>query len=1088
MDAWDVLSSFGEAALHLSDDDPAVALERLSLLAHRLRGTAALYNYPQVAKLAEVIETFLERAPNFPPEQLPDVQVFLEQAHACIGSSLERIGATGEEGDLGLEFATLGGAALFRDLLRVNAEHLVLEESVEAKVIQRQASVTARLRHFYRDNADDWSFFAPEASDLLEKLAAVLDQVRQSEGETDENAKKAAVDNSIQLLFRATHTLKGAAYMVGLDVMGDLAHALEDLMVQVREGERSFDSGIMEALGSGQQVLGLMLDTARGQDTLLESELAALERRLAQLLGTEVTELEKTPKTLSHTLRHFYHTQADIWAYFGPEAEMHVGASRDLLASAPEGETLSDEDLGELYRALHTLKGAAYTVELAPFGDLSGQLEKLITEVREAELPFGEVREVLGQGVTVLAEMLQVAATEADANATDEDLERTWTTLQNDLMTLLGTPIVTQAADALATGPGTKPSVKVSRVQSVQTVRVRLDKLETLMRLAGEAVTLRSRLAGQVEHLGEVGGLLKNSRARLLRTVSEFETQYLNPNLAAQTQRAEQPEGDEREGLSASLDEMFNELEFDTYNDLNILARSVAEMADDLGEVEAQLGTVTRGFKADTETLQSLSRDLRSEVSRARMVPVGQLFGRLRRLLKTSKERAYKLELAGETTEIDTAILEGLLDPLLHLVRNAATHGVEPRETRLKLGKSETGRVSLRARHQGNHLYLEVEDDGAGIDLEALKRKAVEKGLRRQDEVDALGDDAGQLIFLPGLSTVSEVSTGAGRGVGMDAVLEGVERLQGDITFSSTPDVGTRFVLKLPLTLIVSEALMVRVAGETLAFPANTVETLRYLAKEEIVQEGEGAFAEVNGERLSYLALQPLLGFVREADEPASHALEQAVAILRTGDAKIAVGVDELLELEEVVVRGVGDLLAPLSYLSGTTVSATGHVILMLDPAGLPQLSGEASTPTVSLRQTVRPSQKHLLLVDDSVSVRRVLDKMLARSGYRVTSAVDGQEAVDFILQGDSFDVVLTDLEMPRLNGYELLEELRRRPETLTLPTVIMTTRAGEKHRKLAFELGANHYLTKPIDEAKLLRTLEETLAAPDAGQEEAAR
>ena len=293
-----------------------------------------------------------------------------------------------------------------------------------------------------------------------------------------------------------------------------------------------------------------------------------------------------------------------------------------------------------------------------------------------------------------------------------------------------------------------------------------------------------------------------------------------------------------------------------------------------------------------------------------------------------------------------------------------------------------------------------------------------------------------------------------------------------------------RFTLKLPLTLIVSEVLTVRAADQVLAFPANAVEALRYLPAAAFEPVGDKVFVTANEQRLPFYDLPSLLGLsgaggVAEGVTPP----ERAVALLKVGSERIAVGVDELLELEEVVVRGVSDLLKGVPYLSGTSVSSAGDVVLLLDPDGLRTLAGEAArSETVS--RPVRAAQsvgRRVLLVDDSVSVRRVLGKMLSRADYSVTTAVDGQEAVEFILQGQRFDAVLTDLEMPRLNGYELIEEVRRRPDLAELPIIVMTTRAGEKHRKLAFDLGATDYFSKPADETKLLSALATAVRQVDA-------
>ena len=603
--------------------------------------------------------------------------------------------------------------------------------------------------------------------------------------------------------------------------------------------------------------------------------------------------------------------------------------------------------------------------------------------------------------------------------------------------------------------------------KSVRTIRVGLDKLDTLMNLAGETVAQRSRLGRQLAQFHEVRQLLELSQGRMTRTINDFEEQYLNPRLAAQSaEKMRQVQGSNASQAqapksNAPVQEMFDELEFDTYNDLNILARSIAEMSNDLDEIQGQLGSLVQGFEDETESLQKISRALRSEVSRARMVPIGQLFSRLSRLVQSSADKTYRMKLSGEAAEIDNVILEEITDPLLHLVKNAIAHGVEPREVRERQGKNPEGTVSLSAYLQGNSIVIDVEDDGAGIHADKLRRKAVEKGFRTEEEVAALNDQqALQLMFIPGLSTVETVTTEAGRGVGMDAVATNIQRLKGEIQVFTKPGQGTRFSLKLPLTLLVSEALTVRVSAQTYAFSLNTVRELRMVSKE--VAQGSVAF---EGHDVPIYNLAELLNL------PSADTDLVSLVILEAAGERLAVRVDGFEEIDEVVIKPLGDTLAKLYYLSGATVSSTDEVVLLLEPTGLMRLANEAAQPgeREELPIFTQKSVQRVLLADDSVSVRRVVGKMLERSGYDVTTAIDGQDAFDIVMRGETFDAILTDLEMPRMNGYELIEALRRRDENETTPICVMTTRAGAKHMDLAFALGANEYLSKPVDENKLL-------------------
>jgi chemosensory pili system protein ChpA (sensor histidine kinase/response regulator) len=1053
-DIHDALATFESAAEELGHDYNLESLKELGVLAHRIRGTAALYNYPQLSRLAELIERLMEHGERIPEGNFPMLLDFLERAMVCFRGSLETITETGREGEIGLQLSALGGASLFKSILKAAPEAFVRERDiVTQKGYVQSQDLQGDLRTFFAVNQDSWEFFAPEANEHLDIMATTL-----------ANANPSSDD--ITQLFRSTHTLKGAAYMIDLKPMGDLAHRLEDLMVLVREGGKPFDEGVRAALSEGGHVLRAMLATAEGEATDLNTQLESVNKQLAKELGQTLDEEAPAPNlsdTLVQTLQQFKQDNPDVWDYFAPEVQDNLLEMAQSLEKAHQGDT-SEDTITTIFRAGHTIKGAAYTVNFNALGDVAKDVESISRALRETnDFQYQEVADAMQAGHLALSEMMKAA------NGETHELETALTTFQE----LYGP--LNLSDDLVVAVPTQETKQRKTAESRTSTIRVSLDKIDTLLNLAGEIVISRARLDSQLGRFSDIGSVLEASRRRMVRTTAEFEEKYLNPRLREMSQAITQQPGEQRSGLKNSINEMFDELEFDTYSDLNILARTVSEMTNDLSEVQSQLERFTRGLSQEVEQVQRLSRSLRNEVSRTRLVPISQLYNRLRRLVKQSDlNKFYTLYTSGEGVELDAAILEDITDPMLHLVKNAIAHGVETRDERTVKGKDEAGTISLRAYPQGNYIFVEVQDDGAGIDVTAVKAKALEKGLRTQAEINRLSDEeAVNLIFLPGLSTAKEVTTDAGRGVGMDAVATNIRKLGGDISIATTLGKGTRFTLRLPLTLLVSEAMLIRSGGQTFAFPINTVKTLRYLAADQLT----GSEVNIGEQLLPLYHLHELLHLPVQAT-----GFERAVAVLETGSGQVALSVDDFAQIEEVVIKSLGETLQKLSYLSGATISSRGDVILLLDPASLIQLAGQGIrqavtyTPAVSAPAT---QSLRLLLVDDSVSVRKVVSKMLTRAGYDVTTANDGQDALETLRQS-TFDVVLTDLEMPRLNGYELLEDIRRRFDAATLPVVVMTTRAGEKHMNLAFELGANNYLTKPVDESKLLNFLR-TLQTKDA-------
>jgi chemosensory pili system protein ChpA (sensor histidine kinase/response regulator) len=1012
-DVHDALGSFEQATYQLREAYHPQTFKDLSVIAHRIKGAAALYSYPQVSRLAELVERLIEHGEKIPAHQVPKLQNFLEQVAVCMRGSLEGITERGKEGPIGLQLVALGASQLFRELLEENPEIFVRHQ----QNLQTQSGVATdlhtQLQQGYLANKESWEFFAPEAREYLDTIEAILEESQ-------------TTPEHIHQLFRSTHTLKGAAYMLDFKVMGDLSHQLEDVMVMVREGNRIFDEPVKEAIKQGSQVLRLMIAYAEGQTNHVSELYSKVKGLLDLLLGVE--------SPLVTSLRHFKQANQDIWEYFKPEVQEQLDTfNRAWNEIQHEGP--SEERLNHLFRSMHTIKGAAYTVGLPSMGDVAKQAEHLTRELREGELEFADINEVLKQGHAALSQMLD----SADGQATQVD------------------HAVEQFRSFNLQGQTTNT---VQQTIKETTIRVGLSKIEGLMNLANEMVMTRSRLEQQLMRFQEMSQALEVSRLKMLRTTRDFEEKYLNPRLREVNEGI--PSAKHDSGLRTSFASTFNELELDSYNDLNIVARSISEMGSDLNEVQQQFDRFKRDFGQDLDMVERLSRNLRAEVSRTRLMPVVQLFQRLKRLIKDDADKQYKLEIKGESVELDVAILESINDSMIHLVKNAITHGIETREERLRLGKSPLGRITLQAYPQSNSVIIEVSDDGAGINLEAVKTQAVARGLRSAQDVASLDDcEAARLVFLAGLSTAKEVTVHAGRGVGMDVVMTQIKSLGGDVNITTRAGQGTTFQIRVPLTLLVSEALLVKVGPETLAFPINTVKTLRYVPVQQLAAEQ----VTIGEQLLPLYHTHALLGL------PNTSQAEKAVVVLETHNGDIAMVVDEFIRIEEISMRRLGKLLSGMRHLAGATFSSQGKIILLLDPNGLIKLSQQVMPEQTTVASVPVSQSLTFLLVDDSISVRKIVGKMLERNGYSVVSAHDGQEALD-ILRRQQFDAILTDLEMPRLNGYELIEDVRRTWNSDQLPIVVMTTRAGEKHRQLALELGANYYFSKPIDESKLLNFL----------------
>jgi chemosensory pili system protein ChpA (sensor histidine kinase/response regulator) len=631
-----------------------------------------------------------------------------------------------------------------------------------------------------------------------------------------------------------------------------------------------------------------------------------------------------------------------------------------------------------------------------------------------------------------------------------------------------------------------------------EVIRVSRDRLERLLNLVGELVIGRGRLEQRLRVLEQLSQQVLACRVRLIDSVRSFEEKHTFTLPTATGGGTADPvkAGSAAAALQGVHD--FGSLEFDKYDDFNILARRISEVTADISESMTQLSASIRRSHEDMSQLQQLTLGMRDEIARARMVPIGTPFTRFRRATREMARATGKevtLVTSGEHTEVDTGVVERLVDPLVHLVRNAVYHGIEPAALRVSKGKPAAGTIYLHASHRGNAVLIEVEDDGAGLDIEKIRAKAVERGLVRSDVAKNMPEaEAVKFIFLPGFSTADQVGDQAGRGVGMDVVKRVIESMNGHIDVESVRGVGTKFTLHLPLTLLIATALMVRSGEERYGIPLPSVREVTMLTSGSLQQMGERSMLHVGDEAIEIQPLQQLM----YRNGSARVEVGKPVVIVRTGTGPIGLAVDELLGRQEIVIKPIGALKSlERSTFGGATIDPEGRVVLVLDPARLVSGGDKAVVPLEASLETTTgvgtdapfeeaPAQpaveQKILLIDDSLSIRKFVGRMLETAGYEVDTAVDGEEGLRKA-SAKNYRLILTDLEMPKLNGYEVIQALRSRPQTQQTPIIVMTTRAGDKHRQMALNIGASSYIAKPVEERALIQELERWI-----GQESPAR
>ena len=717
-----------------------------------------------------------------------------------------------------------------------------------------------------------------------------------------------------------------------------------------------------------------------------------------------------------------------------PQIGTTLRAWRDAPADAQQGRNLQ--------RSLHTLKGSARMAGAMRLGELTHRVEdrvgKAITQNVLDENLWNEMDNYLDRIAHAIEQLTRPAADEAPAQQAEETV-----------------------ADASATEAPVAPAAVVAalevgaeRAMQSALLRVRSDIVDRLVNEAGEVSVTRSRVEAELREFRASVLELTDSVSRLRKQLREIEIQaesQMQANVAVNTDVAGQ----------------FDPLEFDRFTRFQELTRFMTESVHDVQTVQQTLLKNLDETAAALNAQAHLNRDLQQGLMSIRMVPFASISERLYRIVRqTGKElgKRANLELSGTEIELDRSVLEKMTAPFEHLLRNAIAHGLETPEQRSQSGKPPIGEVRFSLRQESNEVVFELADDGAGLDIGRIRQKALDNGLITADE--AISDEQlMQLIFTAGLSTAGEVTEIAGRGVGLDVVRSEVSALGGRVDVSSEPGKGVCFTIHLPLTLAVTRTLMVRAAHAVYALPGTMVEHVQQVKPAELNALYVQQYVDWQGKRYPLFYLPRVLGDDQAEVVSLPH---NPILLLRSGEQRIALHVDALLGNQEVVVKNIGPQLARLPGIAGATVSSSGAVILIINPVAFTQRIAVTRKIAKKVETEAVHSKPLVMVVDDSLTVRKITTRLLERNGYLTVTAKDGVDALEQLME-ISPDVMLLDIEMPRMDGFELAKRLRQDSKTKALPIIMITSRTADKHRNYAMELGVNEYLGKPFQEEELL-------------------
>lgn len=748
----------------------------------------------------------------------------------------------------------------------------------------------------------------------------------------------------------------------------------------------------------------------------------------------------------------------NIFGFFVEEASEHLQVLEEGLLRLEKNPAAAVEVIEPLFRAAHTLKGSANLMKVTDVGVIAHRIEDLFEEILAGTVKLqpvqidallfalDQIRELIEfrkRGEQAPDELVTVTLSRLAGATQQPGVELASHASAAEPSAVL--PTAQQAAAELPAPIAYDRRNQGRRQEDAGVVRVAVEKIESLMGLVGEFTVTKNHLLARLPVMEKMRGEVAFAGKRLLKEVTGFAEQY---DYSMPVQSA-LPETD-----------FFDELEFDRYDELNLFSRKLREITNDIDAALHEISGFYKGFTRDVQTLDRMTEELKEQISTVRTVPAGQLFQRFSRTVRDMAQELGKpveLLITGGATAIDRVIYDGLFDPLLHMVRNAFAHGIETPGERLASGKPAVAKIYLHAERRGNTVEIKVQDDGRGIDLERVRARGIEKGFLSASE-KVSDQELLQLIFRHGFSTTVTADSESGRGVGMNVVMDRLSSLNGSIDVDTKIGQGTTIRLRLPLSLVIVNVILFRCGGQKLVIPSALVTEIVDLAHE----------AKVNPEQASRDAMHcvDLAAVLKLSDGLTTPAYG---IVSQSEGAPVMLLVEAVLGQEDTVIKPFGSFLQELPYVSGTSLAGDGSMRLVINPARMqrfqPLVTAEdAASGSLPVKKS--PVAK-VLVVDDSLSVRKYASLLLTARGFTVVTAMNGDDALEK-LQTESVFSIITDLEMPGMHGYELMRKLRS-SEHRDIPVAVLTSRAGEQHRREALALGATDYLVKPFDEEGLL-------------------
>ncbi|MGD9214795.1 MAG: response regulator [Desulfobacteraceae bacterium] len=960
------------------------------------------------------------------------------------------------------------------------------------------------------------------ASEFIIELKGYILQLRDK---ADKLNRRAPGSSDVHLVefHRLIHAIRGASALLKLNNLSEVASKLETIFEKIISGDLTFDTCVyraavdtieyfdaytqqspcndtfnLELRAERLDALGDILKDAPSedeQDFLLQLFQAASkvenddldaspQRRPGPPEPSRVDAQESggaaaDPIDLAHgeLLEDFYQEAEDHFQDLGRaigQLEEHVGTP---TAMGPKHKEL----LRLIKRSVHTIKGAAAVIKLKPVASWGHEFEDLLDWLYEdADLLTPDAVDIIADAADMLEQFV------IDPRKTDpRQLDR----LRVAFKRIIGpgeqgeniSPIETQSEPArkqsecveiILPDDNQKDRDRPSHAPDpTRPIRVDFAKLKSLVNLGGELTIALSAFDQDIDALGNLIQEIDQTQSRLKKTARDLELGYEHKAIGAVYAAGPIIENSSAiVGEKAATYSEFDPMELDRFSELNLIIRSLNETATDAGTISQQLSKTHTGLKGYLHHLRLLLAELNEKTMRMRMTPMSSIANRLRRTVRETAsqlDKKVRLTLQGENIELDKMVWDKLADPLMHLLRNAVDHGIEPLVKRQASGKPEIASIRLTAAQKGNRVVLRISDDGPGLDYEAI-RNAFVSPTSGKDKEAITRQELTEIIFQPGFSTRQTISEVSGRGVGLDVVKESIMGLKGSVHVEQSESTGTTFCINLPLTMAVSKALIFDIGGQPYATPLCDIkEVVRVNPRHVASQEDNTIY--ISGRRLAYYELSEILSSPGLEAKAGHNDMWPLILIVEKESWQAAVAIDRIHNQRDIVLKSLGSHLAHVKGISGATIMGDGKVVPIVDFEELLDIETDQRHENMQFKhREVIQRPLEIMVVDDSVTIRNVVSRLMQRQGWQVVTARDGAAAFE-VLHTRRPDLIILDIEMPRMNGYEFLSQIRTQEKFADLPVIMHTSRASKKHREKAGKLGADAFVTKPFDEQDLI-------------------